>query len=113
MLGAGRVRRTMFLVDSSIVITDRRRRRENGAVAVPWSFSSRGRGPGSVSFFLLAATSASRVPKHEWNASFAGRCTRETTTGPEWNGPGGSAAGPGVGPALAGPFTGHGVTSGP
>lgn len=37
---------------------------------------------------LAAATSVLRVPKHEWNASSGGRCTRETTTDPEWNGPG-------------------------
>ncbi|KAG7189130.1 hypothetical protein KM043_008698 [Ampulex compressa] len=38
---------------------------------------------------LLGPTSASRLPKHEWNASSGGRCTRETTrTALEWNGSG-------------------------
>lgn len=56
-------------------------------------FSSR-RGPGwaslswpSLSFSRGTATSALRVPRHEWNASSGGRCTRETTTSLEWNGP--------------------------
>jgi len=41
----------------------------------------------SLSFSRGAATSALRVPRHEWNASSGGRCTRETTTSLEWNGP--------------------------
>lgn len=47
----------------------------------------------SLSLSRGAATSVLRAPRHEWNASFGGRCTRETTTGLEWNGPRGSSTG--------------------
>lgn len=73
-------------------------------------------GPSFVAFSFSrgAATSVLRAPRHEWNASSGGRCTRETATTLEWNGQRGSSTGlgPGVGPTIAGPFAGLDLTSG-